>query len=240
MPNSIPDLRQKLANFAVIMNMANNPKISSLFSATNARIYQAFQGIDALINNNCGTLKDSNNQPFAATWASAYSTWMTDKIAGQNQMITSTISVMSAAIPTANVAGQNAQQAASIAAQSTFISNFNDAFPINSLTFPAPGSWPNNPLVIQKRQACSLSQPSTNPTASATDATSQGTVSTGGNPSSTITPPPTLPLSSNTLSRPSSQSSANSISASSSPASLMVSSPAVPSPASSFQSASES
>ena len=80
-PNGVPDIRQKLANFAVIMDMANNPKISSLFSATNARIYQAFQGIDNLTNNNYGTLKNSNNQPFAATWASAYSTWMTDKIA---------------------------------------------------------------------------------------------------------------------------------------------------------------
>jgi len=88
-PNGVPDIRQKLASFAVIMDMANNPKISSLFSATNARIYQAFQGIDNLTNNNCGTLKNSNNQPFAATWASAYSTWMTDKIATQNQQITS-------------------------------------------------------------------------------------------------------------------------------------------------------
>jgi len=74
---------------------------------------------------------------------------MTDKIATQNQQITSSISAMSAAIPTASVAGQNQQQAASIAAQSSFISKFDAAFQVNALTFPAPGGWPNNPLAIQ-------------------------------------------------------------------------------------------
>jgi len=102
---------------------------------------------------------------------------------------------MSAAIPTASVAGQNQQQAASIAAQSSFISNFDAAFQVNALTFPAPGSWPNNPLAIQKRQACTLSQPSTDPTASATTAPSQSTNGgsiTGNSATPSITPPPSI------------------------------------------------
>ena len=193
MPNNIPEIRQKLANFAVIMDMANNARISSLFSGTNARIYQAFLGIDNIISNNCGTLKSSNGQPFAPTWASAYSTWMTNKVATQNQQITSSISAMSAAIPTANVVGQDQQQAASISAQSTFISNFNAAFQVNALTFPAPGSWPSNPLPIQKREACSLSQPSTNSIASVTYSAIQSTSSGSSPPGISTTPSITAP-----------------------------------------------
>ncbi len=54
-----------------------------------------------------------------------------------------------------------------------FVSSFNAAFTINALTLHAPENWPNNPLPIQKRQTCALSQPFSNPTASVTDPSSQ-------------------------------------------------------------------
>lgn len=235
-PANVLAAKQGLANLAVVMSMANNAKVSSLFAATNARIYQAFQGIDNIINTDCGNLKDHDNKPFSATWASAYSTWMTDKVASQNQMITASAAAMSAAIPTENVEGGKQQPAKVIAQQSSFISNFNAAFQVDALTFPAPGNWPNNPLPIQKRQACTLSAPSSNPTASATgSATSQGTnigSMTVGTASPSITAPPTV---SSTFSTVSSASAGIS-----SLLSSAQSSPAVSSPVSSAQAASAS
>ena len=192
-PNNANGAKQAIANLAVIMSMANNLKISGLFSATNARIYQAFQGIDNIITTSCGTMKDHNNRPFSATWASAYSTWMTDKIASQNNLITATAASLLAAIPTVNVQGGNQFPAKIIAQQSLFVSNFDAAFPANALTFPQPSVWPNNPLPIQKRQACALSQSLTEIAASTTDAARERTSATSnvvGTSHPTITPGP--------------------------------------------------
>ena len=52
------------------MSMANHPKIFSLFQNTNARIYQAFQGIDALLSGcNHGYL-NAQGHAMLPTWAS--------------------------------------------------------------------------------------------------------------------------------------------------------------------------
>ena len=54
------------------MDMANNEAISKLFSNTNARIYQTFQGIDLLISSpqGCsGSVDDQGGQPASDTWA---------------------------------------------------------------------------------------------------------------------------------------------------------------------------
>lgn len=171
------------------MAIANNPKISGLFAATNARIYSAFKGVDALITAQEGckdALKDSQGQAIEATWASAYSVYMTAKITSQNKLITATASVLSAAIPTdANAA--KPKDKGNVKNLSTFISNFNAAFQIASLTFPQPGDWPNNALPIQRRDgpACSLN-PSANPSVSIT-AGGSGTVVTGSGKTATST-----------------------------------------------------
>ena len=55
----------------------------------------AFQGIDALIEDKakCGLqVTSAAGGPLSATWASAYSTWMIDKIASQNGEISKTAS----------------------------------------------------------------------------------------------------------------------------------------------------
>lgn len=186
-PANANGYKQALANLAVVMSMANNAKIASLFEATNARIYQAFLGIDNVIKVDCGNMKDHNGRPFSTTWANAYSTWITDKIASQNQLITATAAAMLAAIPTVQAQNGNQYPAKVIAQQSSFVSNFNTAFQVNALTFPAPGSWPKSALPIQKRQACALSQSFTNPTVSAMTSASQST-NTGSQMVTSATP----------------------------------------------------
>ena len=199
---------QSLSNLAVVMDMANNAAISKLFSNTNARIYQAFQGIDLLISSpqGCGgSVDDQGGQPASNTWASAYSVWITGKVSSQNDMITKTASSISAAIKT-DPAQVNANQAGQVKNWKTFIESFNDAYKVDALTFPQPDSWPQNAINIAKRQAATTActgPPSVNPSASVT-ATSTGLLSQSirtslasstdrspsTNPSSTVT---TLP-----------------------------------------------
>jgi len=212
---------QCLSNLAVVMDIANNAKVASLFSATNGRIHSAFKGVDALITaqEGCGNaLKDSNDKPIEATWAASYKAYITNKIAGQNDLITKTAAVLSAAIPT-NVDAAKPNQKGNVKDWSAFVSNFNGKYQIKSLTFPEPQDWPDNTLNIQKRHGPACTRKSeANPSgtagtagtgtagkgtetgtgtgkaggsgSTATSASGSGTVSAGGKPS-TITTAPT-------------------------------------------------
>ena len=153
---------KELANLAVAMSFVNDAKVLSLFSNTNARIYQAFLGIDQVITHAvaCGnSINDVAGKPMSATWGSAYKAWMTTYVAGQNAMIAHTASMYSAAIPTKEPA------------YSQFIDSFNQRYgAASSLTFPVPQIWPDSALTMQERDAeCTPAQPTT---ASATFATS--------------------------------------------------------------------
>ena len=170
------------------MSFVNDAKVFSLFSSTNARIYQAFVGIDHIITHAaaCGNpIKDAAGKPMSATWGSAYKAWMTTFVAGQNALVAHTASVYSAAIPTNDPAhGQ-------------FIDSFNQRYgAASSLTFPVPQIWPNSPLTMQKRDAdCTPTQPIT---ASPTFATSSP--NNTQNPSSTLAVaihPPSTPTPTN-------------------------------------------
>ncbi|KAK0515879.1 hypothetical protein JMJ35_001913 [Cladonia borealis] len=199
---------QSLSNLAVVMDMANNEAISKLFSNTNARIFQAFQGIDLLISSpqGCsGSVDDQGSQPASNTWASAYSVWITGKVSSQNDMITKTASSISAAIAT-DAAQVKVNQAGQVKNWSKFVDNFNAAYNVDALTFPQPDSWPQNAINIAKRQAATTActgahsvNPSASVTASSTGLLSQSirtslASSTDRSPStippSTVTTPP--------------------------------------------------
>ncbi|KAL8772473.1 MAG: hypothetical protein Q9209_002425 [Squamulea sp. 1 TL-2023] len=148
--------KEALAEISVIMNMVNDPVIRPLFQATNERVYKAFAGIDKLIhqeaNRGC-PIRDHNASPMRPTWASAYSVWMTDKISLQNLLIRATASVYSADVPT--VAGVSARPAeiAEIEGWSSWMSNYNQRYQIDQLTFPAIPNWPQGHLPIMKRDS---------------------------------------------------------------------------------------
>ena len=74
--NNANAYQQSLANLAVVMSIASNPVISSLFENTNARIYQAFLGIDELISGSCSPILNKAGLPVPAIWASAVSPHM--------------------------------------------------------------------------------------------------------------------------------------------------------------------
>ena len=151
---AVTDYIKELGNLAIAMSFVNDAKVFSLFSNTNARIYQAFLGIDQVITHAaaCGnSINDAAGKPMSATWGSAYKAWMTTYIAGQNAMITHTASMYSAAIPTSEPA------------YSQFIDSFNQMYgAASSLTFPVPQIWPDSALTMQKRDAnCTPVQPTT-------------------------------------------------------------------------------
>lgn len=151
---TVKDYIQQLGYLGVAMSLVNDAKVLSLFSNTNARIYQAFLGIDHVITQAvaCGnSINDAAGIPMSATWGSAYKAWITAYIAGQNALITHTASIYSAAIPTSEPV------------YSQFIDSFNQRYGgAGSLTFPLPQIWPNSPLAMQKRDAdCTPAQPTT-------------------------------------------------------------------------------
>ena len=177
---AVTDYIKELGNLAVVMSFVNDAKVLSLFSNTNARIYQAFLGIDQVITHAvaCGnSIKDAAGKPMSATWGSAYKAWMTTYIAGQNAMITHTASMYSAAIPTSEPA------------YSQFIDSFNQRYgAASSLTFPVPQIWPDNALTMQKRDAdCTPAQQQ--PTTTFTTSSSEDTKKPDAiHPSSTTQP----------------------------------------------------
>ena len=185
---------QSLSNLAIVMAMANDDKVKALFSASNGRIYAAFKGIDALITAQEGCanpLKGGNGQPMKATWADAYSTWMTDKVKSQNDLITKTASVISAAIST-DVDAAPANKKGNVRNWSSFVSNFNVAYTtVDSLTFPQPTDWPNDALGIQKRADAAQGAACSKPLSAGTSATAGSTTTTKSASSSTTTQPPT-------------------------------------------------
>ena len=72
---AVTDYVKELGNLAVAMSFVNDAKVFSLFSNTNARIYQAFVGIDQDITDAvaCGdSINDAAGNPMSATWGGAY------------------------------------------------------------------------------------------------------------------------------------------------------------------------
>lgn len=206
-------------------------QVSSLFEKTNARIYQAFKGIDNLISQDSACTQEfpysvvlygaeqtgaptsgasevitptsttsthrdpATEAPGSAaspspTWASAYSKWILGKIASNNNLITSTASVYSAAIPTEWTSGMKSPSKV-ISAYSEFISNFNDAYKISDLTFPTPTLWPDTPINIQKRQGQAACQQTQTPAFSSQPVFPYSIILYGASSTAPITPPPT-------------------------------------------------
>jgi len=178
------DYLNGLAAITVVMNMANNASIRGLFQSTNQRIYKAFAGIDEVIRHedtrSC-PLQDHNQLPMSATWASAYSKWMTDKISLQNLLIVATASQYSAGVPTVALANALPGDMAQTEGWSSWMSNYNLRYRISALTFPAVPDWPAGHLPIQKRQglAPNGSCMTVNPSQSTSQATSAAPGSIG-------------------------------------------------------------
>ena len=91
---AVTDYIKELGNLAVPMSFVNDAKVLSLFSSTNARIYQAFLAIDQDITHAvaCGnSISDAAGEPMSATWGSAYKAWMTAyvAVAGQGGVVVS-------------------------------------------------------------------------------------------------------------------------------------------------------
>ena len=170
--NNIRAYMQSLFNIALIMSIENDDKVKGLFQSTNNRIYNAFRGIDSLITQkeNCGDpIKDAANKPMSATWGEAYTKYIEQKIASQNDLVAQTAKEFIDAVPTdaAQPQAQNQGQG-NINNWSTQMSSFNEKFPLASMTFPAPGAYAGDPLNIQKRDgACSLQKSSVSTPSSA-------------------------------------------------------------------------
>ena len=163
--NNIRAYMQSLFNMALIMSIENDDKVKGLFQSTNNRIYNAFRGIDNLITQqeNCGDpIKDAADKPMSATWGEAYTKYVEQKIASQNDLVAQTAKEFIDAVPTDAAQPQAQNQAqGNINNWSTQMSSFNQKFPVDSMTFPAPGAYAGDPLNIQKRDgACSLQRSS--------------------------------------------------------------------------------
>ena len=163
---------QSLFNVALIMSIENDDKVKGLFQSTNNRIYNAFRGIDNLItqNENCGDpIKDAADKPMSATWGEAYTKYIEQKIASQNNLVAQTAKEFIDAVPTDTAQPQAQNQGQdNINNWSTQMSCFNQRVPLASMTFPAPGAYAGDPLNIQKRDgACSLQRSSVSTPSSA-------------------------------------------------------------------------
>lgn len=97
----------------------------SLSENINTCIYQALQGIDVLFENEARCGPRAAGYLMSATWASAYSTWMTNKIASQNDEISKKVSSWSAALPT--VPGKKIQP---VAQWSSALASLTEKFPM--------------------------------------------------------------------------------------------------------------
>jgi hypothetical protein len=74
--------------------MANNPRSLAFPQQPMLAFTKPSKEMITSSRTTVGNVKDHENRPFSATWANAYSTWMTDKIASQSQMITTTAAAM--------------------------------------------------------------------------------------------------------------------------------------------------
>lgn len=148
------DYLQGLAAITVVMDMVNDPVIRRLFNSTNERIFKAFAGIDEVVRQAARSCpyRDHNNRPMSATWASAYSEWISTKISGQNSLIVTTAGQYSMSVPTVAAAHALPADRSRTESWSTWMSNYNNKYDdINSLTFPAPTTWPAGHLTMRKR-----------------------------------------------------------------------------------------
>ncbi|KAH9207210.1 hypothetical protein DL95DRAFT_468865 [Leptodontidium sp. 2 PMI_412] len=73
-----------LQDIFIAFSMCNDPDVAQLFRNTNTRMFEAFQGIDEVITNGCFT-RQANGAPISATFASAYSTFMDQRISTANR-----------------------------------------------------------------------------------------------------------------------------------------------------------
>ena len=148
-----------LGNIAIVMSMLQDPKVKKLFENTNTRIYQAFQGIDALLKKKAGCGQPITSavggQPMSATWAPAYLSWIDSKIVSQNALIISTASALSSSLSMLQIQANN--NAARMPLSTAFHS-FTKAYDINSMTFDYNlAGMVGVPLIIQRtEEACTL------------------------------------------------------------------------------------
>lgn len=182
-PNAILSL---LGNIAVVMSMVQDPKVKNLFEATNTRIYQAFQGIDALLKRkascNQPITSAGGGAPLSATWAPAYSSWIAKKVSSQNALIVSTASVLGNSLLQYQANNNGAGNKLATAFQS-----FTRAYVINTMTFDYDLSGLKSaPMIILRDQEACIP--------SSTPASVPANPSASAPPSMTSGPPPiTLP-----------------------------------------------
>ncbi|KAI9808891.1 MAG: hypothetical protein M1827_007166 [Pycnora praestabilis] len=155
-----------LARIGLVMGMCRDTKLKALFARTNLRIFEAFLGIDAVISSasQCGnpiTSASKSGVAASPTWASAYSTWMTNYLAARGSEIRSTASILSRAIPTKGTA-----TGTPYALYSTSMTEFAKTYTISDFSFDFGLTWPTtSPLAIARREdspACTLSRSSSN------------------------------------------------------------------------------
>ena len=169
-----------LGNMAVVMSMVQDPKVKKLFEDTNTRIYQAFQGIDALLRKKAGCGQPITSAlggaPMSATWAPAYSSWINAKVASQNALIVSTASAL-----TNSILHYQANHNVATLPLPTAFGSFTRAYDVNSMTFNYDlVGLIGAPLLIQRtEEACT-------PTASPATATSSLTIPTSTLPPSIV------------------------------------------------------
>ena len=115
--------------------------------------------------------------PLLLTNCPKYKTWIINKVAAQNALITSTASSLSAAIPTLYNPEKPKIGTKIVNNFASFISNFNAAYQIDALTFPVPTVWPTaalpfttgatpctlNPPLTAESTAVSIAPPPTTP-----------------------------------------------------------------------------
>ncbi|KAL8930802.1 MAG: hypothetical protein Q9208_000343 [Pyrenodesmia sp. 3 TL-2023] len=138
--NNGQDYLWGLGDITIVMNITNDPMVRRLFNSTNERIYKAFAGIGVAIHDEAARgspYQDHNNQPMSATWASAYTVWISSKIALQNTRIVSAAGKYSMSVSTIAAAHALPAERSKTETWSSYMSNYNNRYDINSLTFPS-------------------------------------------------------------------------------------------------------
>lgn len=114
---------RNLAQFAIALQLLNNDGVRTFFEGTNARIYQAFAAI-------------------GPEWASAYKTWMINKITVQNTGLQAAAQQVISAIPTAAGDPRAAGQEQRLLQWSAYMCSLLATYPVAGITIRAVQNWP--------------------------------------------------------------------------------------------------
>ena len=68
-----------IQDIAIVFSLFRDPDIAQLFQNTNSRIYDAFLGVDQIIESLCLS-RTSNGAPLLATWAANFESYMSSRI----------------------------------------------------------------------------------------------------------------------------------------------------------------